>query len=102
MRIGRTTGSIFDLADLQRVEVLDVDDAKLIELLGADRRDGDRHLLETLLAALRGDDDLLEPGRPVRLGGGCGRRDWCGRRREAGQRRKAPRPQVTAKRGRES
>src|SRR5579864_9411172 len=51
--------------------VVDIGDVQLLELVGAQSLDADRHVLQVLRALLRRDDDLLETtglGR-TRLGG---------------------------------
>jgi hypothetical protein len=55
------------------LEVLRRFDAAVHQVLGGQRGDGDRHVLEALLAALGGDDDIPKPVLFGRRGGRCRR-----------------------------
>ena len=53
----------------ERVEVLQIGDAVLAQHVGTECGDGDRYLLQVLLALLRSDDDLLQPRTALGCGG---------------------------------
>ena len=55
--LARTIGSNLNLLDIERVDVVELATA---ELIGVERGHRDRHVLELLLAPLRGDDHLLQ------------------------------------------
>jgi hypothetical protein len=56
---GRAAGVDFDVRDV-RGHVLERAYVLFLQLLGGERRDGDRHVLQVLFAAAGRDDDLLD------------------------------------------
>ncbi len=86
MKIAPAPGPLLREGDVGRVfeQIGEVDDVELRQRVAAERLDGQRHLLDALVAALRGHDDVAIAGRRRRIGlhggrgrGGIGRR-CCG------------------------